>query len=52
MSYSVIYKKIRVILDNSKLRDILRGKSLYEYGHIFSKTKRCKVCNAKDIGAL
>jgi hypothetical protein len=52
MSYSVIYKRFRVILDNSKLRKIHRRKVLIRIWTYLLKTKQCKVCVAKGIGAL
>jgi hypothetical protein len=52
MSYSVIYERFRIILDNSKFKEILHRKSLYEYGPIFWEPKYAKFVLQKDVGAL
>jgi hypothetical protein len=48
MSYSVIYKRFQVILDDSKLRDILR-ESPYMNMDISSENQKCKVCIEKIL---
>jgi hypothetical protein len=51
MSYSVIYKRFRVIFDNSKLKEILH-KSPYMNIDISSETQKMQNLCCKKFGAL